>query len=77
MDNQERTPLQELIEYMDNHSMSGTGTYRKAKSLLPVEKAFMEKVWEGGMARQESISPSILEKPAARSFETYYSKYNK
>ena len=40
------TAMQELIEYMDEHSMQHTGTYKKAKSLLQKEREQIEKAFD-------------------------------
>lgn len=38
MPDKQQTAMQELIEYLENHSMTNTGTYWKATSLLPRER---------------------------------------
>ena len=43
-----QTPLQELIEYMENHSMENTGTYKKAQSLLLKDRQIIEDAYSDG-----------------------------
>ena len=44
-----QTALQELIEYMENHSMENTGTYKKAQSLLLKERQIIEDAHAAGV----------------------------
>lgn len=65
-----KTPLQELIAYMEDHSMSGTGTYRKAQSLLPSEKQFAEKCFEAGIGFVVSLIAPDFPTYWEQNFET-------
>lgn len=88
MDNKERTPVQKAIEYFEKCSKATSDkkiawvfeqvAKELTKNHLPYEKAFMEKVWEGGEMRQAEISHADKDdKLVAPDFPTYYSQYDK
>lgn len=72
-----QTPLGILIQYMEDHSMTGTGTYRKAKALLVAEKTFAQEAFEAGerYGADELREVITSHKNTEPDFETYYSKY--
>ena len=40
--------MQELIEFLENHSMEKTGTYKKANQLLEKERGQITQSWKAG-----------------------------
>ena len=71
-----QTALQKLIEYMDNHSMSNTGTYRKAIALLHEENQGIVDAYDKGISDYCNYDPERHGNEAPSGIKYFNQKYS-